>query len=463
MTQPQPMRDVIVLVPGILGSVLVKDGREIWGASGKSVIENLLTFGSALKELKLDPGIGHRDPNDGVSAPKMLPRLGMIPRFWKVDGYGMLSDRLQKRFTLTPASDNQPGNLVEFPYDWRLSNQLNGERLADVAFQRLERWQKSTQNKDAKLIFICHSMGGLVARWFLEMRGGRDVTRKLITIGTPYQGSVNALDALANDMFLGFGQLGMAVDELVRSFPSVYQLLPTYQCLDVGDGQLRELTHVDLPNVGGVNVREGLAFHARIKDAVGANPQYQTFAIKGVDQPTAQSALLRGGKVEPKRGYKGTDHAGDGTVPRPSSHPPEWQDDSASVFVSQMHTMLQSTDSILTQLFGILTQQLGRFMGGARIGVDIPEMVRLGNPVRIEASSKDGDQSLPLHVIWESEEGQLFENRILMRPTGDGRYGAAINGLPEGAWRITVGSATPKRPVEPVSDWMLVWNPENAQ
>jgi len=81
MVQPQPMRDLVVVVPGILGSVLVKDGREVWGASGKSMIDNLLTFGRALKELKLGPGIGHGDPKDGASAPRILPRLHMIPTF----------------------------------------------------------------------------------------------------------------------------------------------------------------------------------------------------------------------------------------------------------------------------------------------------------------------------------------------------------------------------------------------
>ena len=32
MSHQQPMSDVVVLIPGILGSVLVKDGKEIWGA-----------------------------------------------------------------------------------------------------------------------------------------------------------------------------------------------------------------------------------------------------------------------------------------------------------------------------------------------------------------------------------------------------------------------------------------------
>src|SRR5262249_47253822 len=157
-------------------------------------------------------------------------------------------------FTLTPATEDQPGNFIEFPYDWRLSNQLNAQRLADVAVPQLERWRRHTQNQDAKLILICHSMGGLIARWFLEVMGGREITRMLITIGTPYQGAVNALSALVNGLFMGLGPIGISVDELVRSFPSAYQLLPTYPCLDCGDGEPRELRGMDLPNVDTVNV-----------------------------------------------------------------------------------------------------------------------------------------------------------------------------------------------------------------
>jgi hypothetical protein len=91
-------------------------------------------------------------------------------------------------------------------------------------------------------------MGGLFARYFLEVLGGRELTSKLITIGTPYQGSINALNALVNGLFLGLGPIGFSVDKLVRSFPSVYEFMPTYKCLDFGDGQWRDLHGSDLPN-----------------------------------------------------------------------------------------------------------------------------------------------------------------------------------------------------------------------
>jgi hypothetical protein len=259
-----------------------------------------------------------------------------------------------------------------------------------------------------------------------------------------------------NGLFLGLGPIGISVDELLRSFPSVYQLLPTYPCLDVGDGELRKISGLDLPNTSVINIEEGLAFHAKIGASVENVPRYQSFVVKGVDQPTGQSAILRERKIESLRSYKGEDKGGDGTVPRPSSHPPEWEDERASTFVSQKHAVLQSTDSLLTQVAGMLTGHLGRFMGGARIGVDIPDVLEVGRSLLVKATSKDGDATLPLHVVCESEHSLEFGRPRLMRSSGDGRYHARIEGLPEGAWRVTVQSATPARPVEPVSDWVLI-------
>jgi Lecithin:cholesterol acyltransferase len=157
--------------------------------------------------------------------------------------------RRWERFTLATATDEHADNLVEFPYDWRLSNQLNAQRLSEKVIPILARWRQSTKNPNAKLIFICHSMGGLVARYFLEVLKGRELANKLITIGTPYQGSINAFEMLVNGLVLRFGPIGVSVDRLVDSFPSAYQLLPSYNCLDVGDGKQRDLSGSDLPDV----------------------------------------------------------------------------------------------------------------------------------------------------------------------------------------------------------------------
>ena len=67
-----------------------------------------------------------------------------------------------------------------------LSNVVSAKRLETAVLPELERWRKHTGNPDAKLVLICHSRGGLVARWFLEAFGGREFTRQFITIATPH-------------------------------------------------------------------------------------------------------------------------------------------------------------------------------------------------------------------------------------------------------------------------------------
>ena len=91
-------------------------------------------------------------------------------------------------------------------------------------------------------------MGGLVARWFLEVLGGWEVTRRLITIGTPYQGAIGALDTLCNGVAKGVGLPG---GTLQRKFGAFRQ--PTnfsHLSLRISRGEtyigLEEATEIDL-------------------------------------------------------------------------------------------------------------------------------------------------------------------------------------------------------------------------
>jgi hypothetical protein len=52
MTSSQPIRDLIVVIPGILGSVLEREGKEVWGLSGEAMIGNLLSLGRRLAFVK---------------------------------------------------------------------------------------------------------------------------------------------------------------------------------------------------------------------------------------------------------------------------------------------------------------------------------------------------------------------------------------------------------------------------
>ncbi len=82
--------DVVVLLPGITGSVLRKDGKDVWAPSGGAVVNALLSLGHDIKDLKLGDDPPGEDEIDGVSAPRLMPDIHLIPGLWKIDGYGRI-------------------------------------------------------------------------------------------------------------------------------------------------------------------------------------------------------------------------------------------------------------------------------------------------------------------------------------------------------------------------------------
>jgi hypothetical protein len=452
------MDDLLIILPGILGSTLSLDGKEIWGLGSGLIAASLVSFGRNFERLVLPDGVGDEDPGDGVVPTGLMPSAQIIPGFWNlVNGYTELSHFLKSKFALVHATEKQAGNYIEFAYDWRLSNKLNGQRLAACAEHELERWRNHSKRPEAKLIFVCHSMGGLVARWFIEVLGGKELTRKLITIGTPYMGSINALENIANGFAPGFGRLRIRLDGILRSLPSVHQLLPTYKCVADDKGQMLSLMEADIPNLSRRNISQARSFHERIGETASRTAPYQLFALKGISQPTSQSVRVGATRVEIIRSYNGKDLAGDGTVPRPSAHPPEWEDEGASVFYGQQHGALQTNSDTLQQVFGILTGNLGQFQGGAQIGLDLPGQVALGDGLVVRAVSPDGDPTLPLQVELIHETGSSV-GRELMNTGGDGSYSALFKTLPAGGIQIIVSSASTKRPIDPVLGLVLIWD-----
>ena len=88
-----PMGDVVVLLPGILGSVLEKDGKEVWAMSPGAAFRALISLGGSIKNLKLDGDDPAADDlGDGVSATKLLPDLHLVPGLWKIDGYSAIKN-----------------------------------------------------------------------------------------------------------------------------------------------------------------------------------------------------------------------------------------------------------------------------------------------------------------------------------------------------------------------------------
>src|SRR5437867_3531788 len=140
----QEIRDVVVVLPGIMGSTLAKNGELVWAPSAGGVITAIQTFGGSLRQLTLPAGIGDNHPGDGVEPVEVMPDLHLLPGLWSANiGYGALLDWLHSTFHLvdTQHDDERIPNRLAVAYDWRLSNRYNGRRLKGIVETALERWR----------------------------------------------------------------------------------------------------------------------------------------------------------------------------------------------------------------------------------------------------------------------------------------------------------------------------------
>lgn len=343
------VNDLIVVLPGIMGSVLAKERKEVWAPTYGSIGRSLVTLGDSIGSLKLseDPSSIYQD--DGVRATRLVDDFHVLPGLWKIDGY----DLLLRALLSLPKVENGK-NFFVFPYDWRQDNRVSAKFLEAEVNKRLINWRKISGNDGAKALLVAHSMGGLIARYYIECLDGWRFTRKLITFGTPFQGSLKALRFLTEGTGIKYLQ---GLTALVRSFPSVYQLLPTYPCVSSGD-VIQSLQDIKLQGLNHVQVSAASSFHKEIKDAVrknSTNMEYKKsgFGIRpivGVGQETLQWANNVGNSLSFTTTHPSSDVSGDGTVPAPSAVPEQQFGLDSEFFVSSSHGSIQKANQVLTHV-----------------------------------------------------------------------------------------------------------------
>jgi pimeloyl-ACP methyl ester carboxylesterase len=456
------MRDVVVVLPGITGSVLQKDGKDVWNVTGGSVLRALLSLGQNVKDLALTedpPDVD--DLGDGVTAPKVMRDIHLIPGLWKIDGYSKTLKYVTDTFEVVAGE-----NFFEFPYDWRRDNRVAARKLAKDAQGWLSAWREKSGAADAKLILVGHSMGGVISRYYLECLDGWRDTRVLVTFGTPYSGSLNAVGTLVNGLKKKIGPVGIDLSELVRSLTAIYQLLPTYACYDGGDGKLVGVSEATIPHVDQQKAKAAAEFHDEIRNAVKAHEQedeyrenrYDIRPVVGILQPTFQSARAAGEGVTLLRSYDGEDQGGDGTVPRVSATPFELEKEANAMFASERHASLQNEDAVLVQLRGVMSgldidfPSFRDAFPTIGLGLELDDAYQTGEPVQVRVRPEEEPAESLLVQVFDGETNEEVARETLT-PADDGWHEAELRPLQEGTYRLTAfGSGR----VEPVTDLFVV-------
>ena len=260
---------------------------------------------------------------------EFLPELG----YYSEQNYEANKKKFEEENKITPFSKNNI-RLYELPYDWRFDNENVVEKLSDTV-------NKIKHRHDIdKIIFVAHSMGGLISKDYVN-KGGASNVEFLFTMGTPYHGSPKTYFMLDHGEDITGGFLGIKllvpeqVKDLTLNMPSVYQLLPTQEYFDIFkedtkiNPQKKSVIKMINQNPGPVTIEEAylngptklgqddftkkaLEWSNSIKNEFrGLDVTNQVFFAMGIGQKTLQSIeKIDDGKYDPYYSYDG-----DGTVP----------------------------------------------------------------------------------------------------------------------------------------------------
>jgi len=462
------MTDVVIVLPGIMGSTLSRNGEPVWSPTLGGLLQAIRHFAGNIKALKLPEGIGDEHPGDGVQATGLMPDIHALPGIWTpIKGYNRLIKRIESLGYHQQNAGAAPANLVLFPYDWRLSNRYNAKLLAKVANRAHDRWRaQGGPHAGAKLVFVAHSMGGLIARRYIECEQGAERTRKLITLGTPYRGAAKTVEQLVNGVRPGIGPLSVDLTEFARSLPALHQLLPEYACIDTDDGgELLRTTDIALPELATNTVTDAMTFHHEINQAA-ARPgsRDELHIIIGAQQPTPTTVRIVGHRAETLQTYRdGTrvdNDYGDATVPRAGAVPHGLSLDTPLLHhIVDHHGNLQRNQAALDEVQQAITAKpvTRKVVPAIPIRTRVPDLTLHGEPLTIDVDV-DSDTRHALRVTTTAEDGRIVDARSPRLRAG--HASTTITNLDPGAYTIEISSLGGE--LTPITSTVLVWPDETA-
>jgi phospholipase A1 len=392
------MPKVIVFLPGILGSALSLNGQQVWPGS---FTEYLTGYSQQRLTELLDPG---------VVAVDIIRSFAIVPQ------YQALMDFLS---TCGFSETSAPPTLYTCPYDWRKSNQLSAQTL-DAKIQRVNQ----DYNGQAEITLITHSMGGLVARYYLESgkfngSPGYGLIKNLFTLAGPHLGApIAVIKALGQDKTVFLSGVQIKALSSNTAYPSLYEMFPhrgepivwdtgstpIFQPIDLyasGIGQSAGLVEA--------NLQEADAFHKSLKP-LGSMLNIRYFFFVGTQKTTAVNLTSTRGANTLNIQESDRDDAGDGTVPIWSSR----EGTIAREFVGGEHSVIYKDSQLQQTLHRLLApQNLAAFAALVRpqIVVSVQELVvRPNEETQIDITLSQRTTKL---------SGKLSVERALLSLNGD--------------------------------------------
>jgi pimeloyl-ACP methyl ester carboxylesterase len=223
---------ILVFIPGFMGSQLRdRQTKEIVWLDFSKIPLNPLEWGAWLDGLFEKMNFA----NDRLEPAGIIEDVLFLPPLVKQEQYSRLLTLLKRwGYRLNPEGVQAERIAYTFTYDWRQNNRKSGQQLGDA----VRAWHAQYPNHQIWL--MGHSNGGIIARWFIEKEGGKDIVDRLILLASPWDGAAKGLYALLNgvDTFLRWGfdpaHIGERTRATLRGFPNIYSLLPQARAFVTG-------------------------------------------------------------------------------------------------------------------------------------------------------------------------------------------------------------------------------------
>lgn len=354
-------QEILVFIPGILGSELWDGQGRIWPGS---LVDALTGFSDKDFQRLLKPGLEPRDILRDAAGGLVGVYRPWIKAFESVRRGG-------RQLFVEKPTDGAAKTLYPFAYDWRQDLRDTANKLADLLDEIV------AKHGDVDLKMVCHSMGGLLARYYLESglfsgRAGYSKVSLLLTFGTPHHGAPKAYASaigLHKSEFLSIAQTRKLAND--SRYPSLFQLFPSkgHSFIWAADPAAAyeeypadETALVNRYKLDQDNLRAWQEFRHALTGNRPAGVRY--FFIVGSTQETLVRFRWNGNELEPIE----RDDSGDGTVPLSGALQTSTQTD----FVGKSHVSLIETRSAretLAALFGGTTVLAAGAIGAVSLTV----------------------------------------------------------------------------------------------
>lgn len=248
----------IIIIPGLTGSELINGETKsvVWFQRSRAKDDDI--------RLPISSPVLSRN-RDTLIAGDIIRNIKFLKLLPEIEIYDKLIGSLEKRGGYregkwdAPPETGYQDTFYVFAYDWRRDNVENARLLS----KKVKALKIKLRKPNLKFNVVAHSMGGLITR-YAAMYGDAELPRanprptwagakdfsRIFLLGTPNEGSVEALQALLNGYsYLGGGLNLPFVQNLSKfdtfTIPSMYQLLPHSGTFRLYDENLQPLK-VDL-------------------------------------------------------------------------------------------------------------------------------------------------------------------------------------------------------------------------